>query len=184
MQKDNKEGKVMFDIGDKVWIAKWEKDKRWETCPHCLGEKCLTIIMGDKTQVSIDCVCCVEAWRSSGKVAIYDYIPKAEEVKLDGYEVKSEKGKAKTSYRSGCWGFDNVFATKEEALVFALAKIEQKKAEDKRQLEYTKEQAGKTWASNATHHIEQIKNFEKQIEYHKTKLAVAKSHIDKKVTIQ
>ena len=169
----------MFDIGDKVWVANWDKGKRWETCPHCLGEKHLTIIMGDKTQVSIDCVCCVETWRSSGKIAVYDYIPNAKEVILDGYEVKSEKGEKKTSYRSYCREFDNVFATKEEALAFALAKIEQQKTEDKRNMEYNKEKAGKTWAHNATYHIEAIKGFEKQIEYHKSKLAVAESHIKK-----
>jgi hypothetical protein len=169
----------MFDIGDKVWVARWSKDKRWETCPHCLGEKYLTIIMGDKTEVSIDCVCCMDTWRSSGKIAIYDYIPNAEEVKLDGYEVKTTKGKRETTYRSGSCGFDNVFATKEEALSFALAKIEQEREEDKRRIEYNKEKAEKTWAQNATCHIEAIKGFEKQIEYHKAKLAVSESHVKK-----
>jgi hypothetical protein len=170
----------MFDIGDKVWVARWHKDKQWETCPHCLGSKYLTVIMGDKAEVTIECPCCTESdWKSSGKVAVYDYTPNADEVVLDGYEVKTTKGKRETTYRSGCWGFDNVFATKEEALAFALAKIEQERAEDKRRMEYNKEKAEKTWAQNAIYHIEAIKGFEKQIEYHKSKLAVAESHIKK-----
>lgn len=170
----------MFDIGDKVWVASWDKDKRWETCPHCLGKKYLTIIMGDESQVSIDCVCCTDQWRSSGQISVYDYIPKAEEVKLDGYEVTTDHGTRKVHYRSGCYGYDNAFATKEEALAFALAKIERQKADDERNLNCAKERAEKTWASNAVYHREQIHNFEKQIEYHKTKLAVADLHIKEK----
>jgi len=169
----------MFDIGDNVWVARWQKAQQWTTCPHCLGKKYLEIIMGDETRVSIDCVCCTETFRSSGKIGYWDYTPSADEVTLDGYEVKTEKGKRITSYRSGCWGFDNVFATKEEAMAFALAKIEQEREEDNRRLAYTKEKAEKTWAQNATYHIEAIKGFEKQIEYHKSKLAVAESHIKK-----
>jgi hypothetical protein len=170
----------MFDIGDKVWIARWQKEQQWTVCPHCLGSKHLTVTMGDKKQVTIDCACCAEGLgRSSGKISYWDYAPTAEEVTLDGYEVKTGKKERVTTYRSGCWGFDNVFATKEEALAFALAMIGQEKAEDERRMAYNKEKAEKSWAWNATYHLEQIKIFEKQIEYHKSKLAVAESHIKK-----
>jgi hypothetical protein len=170
----------MFDIGDKVWVARWAKDKQWETCPHCLGNEYLTVIMGDGKQVTTACACCAEGiGKSSGKIAKWDYVPSADEVVLDGYEVKTTKGKRETTYRSGCCGFDNVFATKEEALAFALAKIEQERAEDKRRMEYNKEKAEKTWAWNATYHIDQIQHFEDQIKYHKSKLAVAESHVKK-----
>ena len=167
----------MFDIGDKVWVAHWDKDKRWETCPHCLGKKYLTIIMGDESQVSIDCICCTDQWKSPGKIPIYDYLPKAEEITIDGYEVSKDHGARKIHYRSGCHGYDNAFATKEEALDFALAKIEQQKAEDERTLNCTKEKAEKSWSHNAAYHLEQIANFEKQLEYHRTKLDVAELRI-------
>jgi len=170
----------MFDIGDKVWVARWQKNKQWEVCPHCLGSKYLTVIMGDKSQVTIDCTCCVEgAGRSSGKIATWDYSPDADEITLDGYEVSLSEGKKETTYRFGCSGYDNVFATKEEAIVYALAKIEQQKAEDKLKLEYNKEKAEKSWAWNSAYHLEQITGFERQIKYHKSKLAVAESHIKK-----
>jgi hypothetical protein len=171
---------MLFDIGDRVWVASWEKDKRWETCPHCLGKKYLTIIMGDESRVSIDCVCCTDQWRSSGQIAVYDYIPKTAEIIIEGYEVSKERGGGrKIHYSSGCHGYDNVFGTQEEAQGYALAKIEQQKEEDDRRLNCIKDQSEKTWAS-ATHHLERIKEFEKQIEYHKTKLAVAELHIKAK----
>ena len=58
----------MFDIGDHVWVSSWDKEQHWDVCPHCRGEKYLTIIMGDGERVSIDCSCCIDLWKSSQKL--------------------------------------------------------------------------------------------------------------------
>ena len=48
----------MFKIGDKVFQANYGRHERWIVCPDCLGTKHVKVILGDGTEVQIECGGC------------------------------------------------------------------------------------------------------------------------------
>ena len=174
----------MFDIGDKVWIARIGKVKSQITCPHCLGKKYLTVIMGDESLVKIDCSCCTEGLLPEGKITIWETGVSAEEITITGLDSDLEGGKIKTRYHYGnhnCYNtFDNVFSTQEKALAWGKEKLETENKHEEERIVDKKDQATKTWAQNATYHLDAIKRMERDIEYHKKKLDIAETHVKEK----
>ena len=65
-----------YKIGDTVWYAQLKSVTKSVKCPDCFGDKFLTVIKGDSSQVTIDCAGC-----SSG------YNPPNGYVNYTAYEV-------------------------------------------------------------------------------------------------
>ena len=53
---------MTYLIGDKVWHASCKSTKERVTCPECFGKKYLTVILGDDSQVTIDCAGCASGY--------------------------------------------------------------------------------------------------------------------------
>ena len=161
---------MSFNIGDKVWIAYGRTESALITCPDCLGNKCLTVIMGDGSSHIIDCVCCHAGYDGSrGKIESLQFRAAAREESL--YSITQNNGTLEYNHQKS----DDVFATEAEALARAeqfRAQHEQYEANRMR----WKHDNNRTWAWNASYHRRELKRAKHNVEYHTAMLDVAKKH--------
>lgn len=169
-----------FKIGDKVWVAKNNAKEEFIPCPDCLGKRYLTVTMGDDSQVTIDCVCCRRGYEGpAGVISTYEYQPIVLYVELTSVESELKEDVEVERYgHSGCYREDgeNVFATEAEAKVRADIFAKERKAEEEARL-LRKEKETRSWAWNAHYHRKCIKQAEKDLAYHASKLNAALPHV-------
>ena len=165
--------KPRFNIGDTAWVAYAGQTEVWIQCPHCFSEKYLTVILGDKSQITIDCECCKAGYEGcKGMIKTYEFKTGAQSIVINKIEWSDHNCEFQYNYKND----KDVFATEAEALVRAMKlKMEQQQAEKDR-LEWMKENPKKSWAWNATYHRKQLKDAQRNVEYHTKKLAVALEH--------
>lgn len=174
-----------------MWIARAGMSTVTKQCPHCLGSRIVTVLFGDGEKATFDCGLCARGYEGSfGVIEDYEYIASADQRTVGGVESEQSPKGIKYRYRynvrDGCYNISDgseVFATQEEALKRSseLAAIHHKAHADC--LEWKKEDTKRTWAWNASYHRRNIKEAQRQLEYHTKKLAVAsaKSKEDKTV---
>lgn len=164
----------MFNIGDKVWIAKVCNSEKWVTCPDCFGGKTLKVILGDGTELTIPCVGCAPGLEfPRGVIRQYEWGPSVEPSTITGMEITLKN----TEYHFSCWRIDaeNVFATKEEAESRA-AELAQTKAQEDAIAFQKKDKPTRDWAWHVHYHRRQIRDAEKTIAYAQAKLGIALTH--------
>jgi hypothetical protein len=176
----------MFKVGDRVYLASMEAHEITVPCPDCVGKKYLTVILGDGTNVTIDCCTCQAGYDPPiGYVKYRGYrpLPEVQEITIDGVEYQKEGDKYvaveyeynKSSYSWRTTKADRVFSNKEDAQ--AKAESMAKEASEKALSKFlSKEKPTHTWAWNATYHRKEMKRANEDFEYHKAKLEVAKTH--------
>jgi hypothetical protein len=163
-----------FDVGDTVWLVSSGKQERYVTCPDCLGQCALTVILGDGSQVSISCDCCKEGWAGSrGAVRVYDWVCEVASDVIKGMEVDGQAVRYKLNNH---YYPDAVFATKEEAEVEAVKVLAQHQSDEEQRFNHVKDHQTRhrTWAFSVSYHRNRVKQAKKDMEYHEGKLAVAK----------
>lgn len=164
---------MKYKIGDTVWYAQVKSFEGIEPCPDCFGQKALTVIKGDGSKVSIECVGCASGFESpKGYVTYYGWKSDVRQVLIQRVEITNEG----VEYgHSQCYRVkeEELFDTKEEAEIRAKEKWESHNAEEIARI-YQKEKHNRTWAWNAHHHRDCIKRAEKDLAYHTAKLNVAK----------
>ena len=162
-----------YEIGQEIWWARFETSESSIECPDCAGKGSIRCIMGDETEVTVDCQNCQIGYEefARGRIRTYNRTPSAEKTVITGMDVSSTK----TEYRvpsSYIVPEDRVFETEEEALVKA-----QKLADEASRQELDriarKEKDTRSWSWNATYHRRCISRAKKDIEYHTRKLDVA-----------
>jgi hypothetical protein len=166
---------IKFNIGDTAWLAKAGQEQTWITCPECLGSGRLRVILGDDSEVSIECVCCERGYEGSpGKLQTYAFRATAEPVHITGVETRMHDGVIETRYNSGCWSVDeqNLYETRLSALGRADALVEEHEIEETKRLKY-KEKQHKTWAWHVRYYRSCIRASKEQIARYEAKLAVA-----------
>ena len=167
----------MFKIGDTVFKANYGRHEKWITCPDCLGSSHVKMILGDGTEVTIECGGCDPGGYepSTGSIKQYDYSTEVKSytvtgVCMHGDEVKYELN----NFGGGYWHSaddKDVFATNEEAFARGeQLRQEHEAAENKRWLAKTKDHH--SWKWNASYHRRCIKDLERQLEYHRGKVQV------------
>ena len=163
-----------YNIGDTVWHVQANRGEHWVDCPNCLGHGCVTVILGDGTQVSVDCACGQYSHQIRGKEQRYDWTAECKQDAICGMEIAGNKTEyhVGTRYSHWCIPEDRVYATREECEVAAAIVVAEHEIEEQKRVEQ-KEKPHKTWAGNAAYHRNQIRSHEKEIAYHKAKLAVA-----------
>src|ERR1700686_1584460 len=168
---------MRFEIGQQVWMATfYPTTVRHVTCPDCGGTGRLRVTFHDETQVSIDCRNCAAGYEApSGRVIIYEPQAKAKLSIVTGVEVNGDMTRWHLAGPSNYYQvaddkdvYDNEAEARAAAEALAAVYIE---SERKRVFE--KEKNTRTWAWNASYHRRCIKDAQKQIEYHTSKLAVA-----------
>lgn len=169
----------LYKIGDTVWYASAGMRDKWVTCPDCLGKRFLTVTLGDDSQVTIDCTgCSAGCDPPRGMVKTYAYEATVRSVEICGMESHIREGKEQTRYYfDGCYlaDEDQFSGTKEgaEDRAVELATDHQREEESRFAL---KHKDTRSWGWNATYHRGQVKSLERQLEYHRAKLAAAMTH--------
>lgn len=161
-----------FNIGDQAWFATFDAEPAWVECPDCGGTGRIRCLLPDDSMVSIECECCRRGYEGPlGKLQVYVRTPRARFVTITGVEMQGEKVEWRTD-SFWCAEDDRLFAA--EADAFAKAKAI---ADDMDRLEreriQAKEKDTKSWAWNVHYHRREIREAEKRIAYHRSKLAVA-----------
>ena len=165
-----------FNIGDSVFLARFEASEAYVTCPDCGGTGRLRMTFHDDTTVSIECRNCAAGYDPpTGRIKVYERKPSAMSIQVSGLEV----GVDGVRYRLGGglnWNYIgdacDVFATREEAEARGQQLADAATAEELQRV-YRKERDTRTWAWNASYHRKAIKEAHRQIEYHTAKLTVA-----------
>jgi len=169
----------IYNIGDKVWYAGRRREQKKVVCPECFGKKYLTVILGDDTKVTIDCVACATGCSPpKGYVTYYEKSPEVRQVTI----CKVEIGKNYVEY-----GFDGtdsfhsiakdteIFPSEEGARAKAKELAEQWNKEELARI-HRKEKNNHTWAWHVHYYRQQIRNAKKTIEYAKKQLDAASLH--------
>jgi hypothetical protein len=61
------------DVGDKVWVATFQRTEYGETCPDCLGEKAVTVTTPAGESFTVACQTCRHGYESTGLVSRWEY---------------------------------------------------------------------------------------------------------------
>ncbi len=166
-----------FQIGETVWVARFEMVKQWLECPDCCGSGVLTVIKGDGLKVSIECTGCQSGYEPpKGRVYLYEHKESVRQTEITGIEQAVEDNKVVIKYRSThdyIHDSAHITTTREEAVEIAQRLACNADREEKERFQ-KKEKPERSWAWNATYHRSQLKEAQKQVEYHSGKLAVAK----------
>ena len=156
-------------LGDKVWYASIKTIEKSVVCPECFGKKYLTVILGDDSQVTIDCAGCSKGCEPPRGVVFYwSSDINVSLVEIEKIEIR--KDKVEYGFNGYCIAnSDYIFTTKKEAEIKAK---ELSKEHNKKELEriYRKEKNNHTWAWNVHYHQRCIKACEKDLLYHKAKI--------------
>ena len=163
----------MFNIGDTVWLATFQTEEKNLTCPDCAGNGCLTIIMGDGDQHSIQCDTCKRGFEApTGKVSYYEKTARSRVCLVTG--VRQESGGFRYDLAPSYWADDTtVFASEDEAVQAAALMATIDNAEEIAK-KTRKHEQNRSWAWNAHYHRRQLKEAQRQLEYHTAMLNVAK----------
>jgi len=166
----------MFKIGDKVWFAQIKSGEDKVLCPECFGKKYLTVILGDDTRVSIECVGCKRGYNEpTGYVYYFKRFVDVFLVTIERMEI--EKDKVEYGF-NGCYQTkeSRLFIDKESAEKEAARLIEELNKEELAKI-YTKEKHNHNWAWNVYYHRNCIKKAQHELEYHTAKLNYAKTKV-------
>jgi hypothetical protein len=175
---------MRFEIGQEVWITRYEPVETSVECEDCGGTGRLRVMFADDSIVSIDCANCGPGYNPpTGRKRVFDRTAVAFQTVITGVEV----GRGKTEWRTAASYVvedENIFDNEADCL--ARGKVLAAEADrEERERVNRKEKDGKSWGWHAIYHRREIKRAQEQIEYHTKKLAVAslKAKEDKRVAI-
>lgn len=163
----------MYKIGDKVWYAQIKSSEDKVLCPDCFGKTYLTVILGDNSQVTIECAGCKRGYNEpDGYVFYYKRVVAVSLVTIERMEI--EKDKIEYGF-NGCYRTDEseVFIDKESAEKEAARLTEELNKEELAKI-YRKEKNNRDWAWNAHYHRDCIRRAQHDLDYHTAKLNYAK----------
>lgn len=172
---------MTFNIGDIVYQSEYGRQEHFITCPDCIGSKRVKVILGDGTEISIECGGCDPGGYepSRGVIRQYRYEAKAMRRTVTGLQINAAGVEYQLDGTSGGWRCgtpETVFATEAEAVAAGEAKKAEAEAEENRRyLAKTKNE--KSWAWNASYHTRCAKRAEADLEYHRGKAIVCKAHV-------
>ena len=173
----------MFNLEDRVWHASRTNVEERVVCPECFGKKYLTVILGDDSQVTIDCAGCASGYDPpKGYVTYRKQDVDVSQVTIDRVEINPdyvEYGFDRVGYGIRIAKDTEIFATKEEAEIRA-----KELAEEWNQVQldriHQKKKNDRTWAWHVHDYRKQIREAEKTIEYATAKLDAAAAHVKQK----
>lgn len=167
----------IFQIGETIYYATFGHTSRWITCPDCLGAKKLTCIMGDGTQVGVDCSLCSRGWEGShGVVEQWDMAGETRKATITGVNNRVTDQGQEVEYITACSHYvkhENAFADEAEAKTRADALAKEYEADQNKRF-LAKEKDGHTWAWHVRYHRREIVELEKRLVHHRAKLELSK----------
>ena len=171
--------KKEYNVGDKVWWAKYECQEVKKPCPICFGKMRVKVILGDKNQIETDCTYCERGFQTYGYITEYEYVSVVEQVGITHKEVNEDEKGRNVKYRYGNWclTLDNAFDTKEEAEEKLKEKIAKAKQEDLEKTEYLKNKNLRKYSWDVGYYQRQKRDALKTIERCDRKITYFKNKI-------
>ena len=165
------EQKPKFSYAEAVWCAEVVPKETFLQCPDCFGKKFLRVILGDDSEVTVDCSLCERGYLGpQGLIISHDYAADIEMRVITSIEVRDGEFHYGFYQRSGAER--NCFTSPDDAKIRASEL--QKEYEDREQARLAgRENPNRSWAWNVNYHRGSIRRAKKDIEYHTKKLAMA-----------
>ena len=165
-----------YQINQEVFHASYKGVEDTIVCPDCNGEKFIRFTLWDGTPLSVDCRGCERGYYGSqGFLTYFNMKPVVELLTITGVSIEKDKV---TYSADGCYCMeeDTLFLQESDARAYAEELSKKATAEDvKRALAKTKDH--KSWAWHVTYHRNAIRRAVKEIDYHTSKLNVAKKKV-------
>lgn len=165
---------MKYEMGQRVWYVSMESVTKYAICPDCLGAKQLRVILGDGTEVAIDCAACDRGGYqgSRGNLEYNEYVSLVVESKITGIAID---GNREVYTGQGFYndGWERVFATKEEAEAAGMI-LADKYSQEQIKRAHCKEKDTKTWAWHVKYHRRCAERAQRDMLYHQEKMTMAK----------
>jgi ribosomal protein S27E len=176
---------MRFAVGDVIWVGDFQPMAAdLVTCPDCGGTGRLRVIFHDEVQVSIACANCSAGYNPpTGSIIVHREKVSARQAIVTGLEVHDQKTRWHVDGTSNSYRIvddEQAFDNEADALAFA-QKLAAKHEQQQRDRIGQKEKETRSWAWNASYHRREIKEAQRKIEYHSSKLAVAAIKAKEKV---
>ena len=163
-----------YNIGDKLWYASNKRKSKTTVCPECLGDKYITVILGDKTELKIDCTTCQSGYDPpKGYIIEYDMMPDVLPIIIKGIEIERDGIRYTTE---SCYIINEncLYKNRMDAEKRSIELIKEYNAKGKGKINL-KEKNSRSWAWHVTYHRQGIKRAEHDLTYHKAKLEISKN---------
>lgn len=171
-----------YNIGDIVWWATGGIREVTHSCPVCYGNRYVTVVLGNDEQVQTPCDYCGKGYEGAkGYVIEREWTAEVKQIVLDGKEVTENADGRKVEYRYGHHILHDgiIWDTHEEAQQARLKIAEQHHLDEMERLQRGKENNVKSYSWHVGYHQRQLKEAERQAEYHKTKITFMKEKAKK-----
>jgi hypothetical protein len=170
-----------FNIGDTVWFASCGTREVRQDCPVCFGKLSVTLELGNGERIETRCDYCGKGWEGPrGYVTEYEWLADPMCVTLTGKDVSERDGRREITYRApNCYMSDveDVRATKEEAEARCAIRIDEHAAEEKKRLEWSKENNKKSYSWHVGYHLREAKRAQSSLEWHTARAAHCKARV-------
>lgn len=177
-----------YKIGDTKWYATYDKHASTSVpCPVCFGKLRVIVVLGNGDEVSVPCNYCGHGFKNpTGTIQEYKKVAKAIPFHITGISFDTCGGKEVVEYRmvtsssGSCSSWiprkeHQLYDTEEEALIEAERLKNEDETNENTKAEYIKYDKIKSFSWNAGYHMRQIKDAQKQIEYHSQKAVLCKA---------
>ena len=159
-----------FKIGDMVYRVRNGQEKIQQTCPICFGKLSVKIILGNDDEVIAPCGMCGNGPEGPrGYVQEYEYVAGAKPFFINCIRSSATPEGEIHEYTSSdhsCERENELFLTKDEAMVAAVEKKAEQETEQKRRADWIKHDKLKNYSWNAGYHLNLVKKAQRDIEYH------------------
>jgi hypothetical protein len=164
---------MKYDLGDRVWIGTFDTEPSAVTCPDCGGTLFLTVTLFNGDEHTIDCLACERGYDGpQGEIRIYKREPHCLLREIVGVRLEDDIVKYDVDGRYGL-PESEIFDDNMSALKWASERCEQLHQEDLARVA-AKANDQKSWAWNCNYHRAEIRRAQKSLDYHASKLDVAK----------
>lgn len=167
-----------FNIGETVWHACCGDKELKKACPVCFGKLSVRVELGNGDMVTTPCDYCGKGWEGPrGVVTEYEWHAASEAFIITGKDVSERDGDRQVTYRTinRYASAEDVFSTREEADAHCAIKIAEEEAIQKKRMEFTKENAKKTFSWHVGYHMRCAEKARKELAYHEAKAIHSKA---------
>lgn len=169
----------VLNAGDKIWLAHVRQERINVTCPICFGKLKVTLILGDDSQVEVECDYCGKGFEGpQGYVTTYEFKSDPVQIEITGRGMHQSGIEEVWTYQySGCYiaNSDQLFKTQAEAVVKCVELVAEHEENKAAHAEKRKQYGHKSYTWAAGYHLREIKSHEHQLAWHQQRVQVCKA---------
>lgn len=169
-----------YNIGDTVWWATGGIREVRHECPVCYGKCCVTLILGNDDHVQTPCDYCGKGFEGPrGYVIEREYTTEVKEIVLSGKEIRETTAGRSVEYRHNSYIlYDGIICDTKEGAEIERQKIaDAHKISELERLQRGKDNNVKSYAWHVGYHQRQLKDAQRQIDYHSKKITYMKEKV-------